>query len=146
MKLTVVGAGWKTHILLAAAGHYFATKLRGFRLPRVRVKAKLVSGLRKKEKCVGAAYQDSPFSYQVKIDASLKPLVMVRCLAHEMIHINQWLTGDMRDVYANRWKVLWKKRVYTPAKLAYRKHPWERQAAKWDNILAQSFIDIWKTR
>jgi hypothetical protein len=130
------------HLLLNAGVAYFAKKLRGFKGKRIRVKVELLRGLRRKEHCRAAAYQKSAHSYLIRMDNQLKPLAMIRCLAHEMIHINQWLTGKMEDLQ-RRYRVRWGSRIYVQDRLRYKDHPWEKEAYRYDTKLAQSFIDFW---
>jgi hypothetical protein len=63
-----------------------------------------------------------------------------------MIHVNQWLTGKMEDITKNRYKVRWGARYYTPAKLAYKRHPWEREAHKYEHLLYRSFVKSWQNQ
>jgi hypothetical protein len=133
-------ARWLQGLMLDAATVYFARKL-GFR-KRVRVTIELVKGLQKREHCRAMAHQNSRHGYYIKIDHMLKPLAMLGCLAHEMIHVRQWLTGKMEDLQ-RRYLVRWGKRIYVQNKIRYKDHPWEREAYRYDTRLAQSFVDFW---
>lgn len=145
IDLRITGGSWAKHVLIHAAGVYFSKKLKGFRGKRVRVSVDLAQGLKRKEHCRGMAHQNSKRGYLIKLDAGLKPLALVRCLAHEMIHVNQWLTGKMEDLN-HRYQVRWGSRFYHPGDLRYNKHPWEIEAYRYDKGLAQNFINFWKTK
>ena len=140
-SVRIDNARWTQFLLLRDGVLYFARKLKGFQRQKVRVRVELVKGLQQSEKCRAAAHQNSARSYHVRIDSKLKPLAMIRCLAHEMIHVNQWLTGKMEDLQ-RRYRVRWGKRIYVQNRLRYKDHPWEREAYRHDVKLAQSFIDF----
>lgn len=139
--IKIDGARWHQFVILQAAGIYFSKKLKGFQRKRVHVRVVLEKNLRKKEKCRGMAHQNSKRGYIIKLEPTLKPLAMLRCFAHEMIHVNQWLTGKMVDIH-NRGQVQWKNKVYNMP-MKYSKHPWEKEAYRYDGRLAQSFIDFY---
>lgn len=134
-------AKWAKHLLLNTAVIYFAKKLSGFARRRVRINVSLVPGLRHREHAKGMAHQNSPLSYQIRLDGGMKFLMLLRCLAHEMIHVNQWLTGKMEDI-DGRTKVRWRRRIYSMP-MRYDNHPWEKEAYRHDWRLAQSFINFW---
>ena len=146
MNIEVKNTGWRKHVLLHAASVYFAKKLGYFNKKRTRIKIELVPGLVKRQGYRGLANQVSKNLFQIKLDASLKPQNLIRCLAHEMIHVQQWLSGQMKDMYGQSFKVQWGKRMYRPEKLAYSKHPWEIQAHKLEKVLYKSFTMAWDSK
>ena len=145
MQLKIVNGSWLNKVLLLNAAEYFAAKLGGFKNKQVTIRLKLISGLKKNKKwnCRGVAFQDSALRYTIFMDRGLKARAMIKVLAHEMIHVNQWLTGKMEDVNENRYKVRWGSRFYSPNKLAYTKHPWEREAYRMEPYLYKSFTQAW---
>lgn len=143
MKIKISNITWQRKALLYAAVVYFSKKLSGFRKSRIKIEIKLVAGLLTKQKYLGAAYRNSSRSFEIRLDASMKPIKLIKCLAHEMIHIQQWLTGQMEDLFKTRYQVRWGKRIYSPAKLAYQKHPWEIQAHKFEKDLYDSWVKFW---
>jgi len=143
MRIKIQNTTWQRKALIHAAAVYFAKKLSGFRKNRIKLNIKLQPKMREKEHCRGCAYQDSSRSFRIKLDASLKPISLIKCLAHEMIHIQQWLTGQMEDLFWTRYRVRWGKRVYYPANLTYSKHPWEIQAHKFEKDLYASWVRFW---
>lgn len=146
MKIQIIGASWQKYVLLHAASIFFAKKLGYGNKKRLRLSIKLVPSLVHRQKFRGAAYQDSKKSFQIKLDAALKPISLVKCLAHEMVHVQQWLSGQMEDLFKTRYQVRWGKRVYSPAKLAYQRHPWEIQAHKVENNLYKCFVMFWDSK
>jgi hypothetical protein len=146
MKIMIKGASWQKHVMLHAAGVYFAKKLGMLNKKRTKVVVELVPGMQARLKCRGEAHQNSKKSFRIKLDSALKPMSLVKCLAHEMIHVHQWVSGQMEDLCWTRYRVKWGKRIYYPAKLAYRKHPWEIQAHKFEDSLYKSFAMAWDAR
>lgn len=143
MKITVSKATWQKRLMLVSAGAFFGKHLKGFKGSRANIKVELVRYLTNKAQCRARAFQHNSLSYEVHLDSKLKPLAMIRCFAHELIHVSQWLTGKMKDLDGDRDRVQWMQRVYS-SRLAYCKHPWEIEAHKYDCIVAQKFIDEWK--
>ena len=143
MKLRIHNATWQKRILLTNAVLFFSRHLKGFRKKRLHVTLTLTPRLQVRHKCRGMAVQDTPHSYSICLASELGPLAMVRCLAHEMIHLSQWLTGKMIDLDDSRSRVQWMRRTYS-YRLAYRKHPWEIEAYKYDQAVARKFLDLWK--
>lgn len=131
---------WLRRALIHSAVGFFS-KILGFKR-RLRIEISLINKLKQKEHCRGMAHQNSRNGYHIKLDAGLKPLALIRCLAHEMIHVNQWVTGKMEDIN-NRYQVRWGEKLYR-SQLAYTKHPWEIEAYKYDKILANKFIAFYK--
>ena len=88
------------------------------------------------EKLVGTTYpqlapaSDSIQIIKVRIDSRLPEKKRDLVLAHEMIHVKQYATGELR-IISKKW-VLWKgkKRLYNQVK-PYA-HPWEREAYRYD--------------
>jgi hypothetical protein len=140
--IKVENARWLKFVTAHTAVAYFAKKLKGFQRKRVHLKIVLVDKMREKEKCRGMATQISKRSYRIRLDSKLKPLAFVRVIAHEMIHVNQWLTGKMEDINGNRCQVRWGKKLYNMP-MKYSNHPWEKEAYRMDYKLAQSFIDFY---
>lgn len=145
LSFKVSGAAtWWGQLLFNNAAHFFMQSLNGFKRKRVWVELRLVKGLQRKAKCRAMAHQVSPHKYLIQMDSGLGSVAAVRCLAHEFIHINQWLTGKMQDLNGSRFSVRWGKRTYYPGSLAYKKHPWERQAYRYDKALGNSFMRFWR--
>ena len=139
--LKIGNARWLQFVEIQAAVGFFARKLKGFQRRKVYIQIDLIKGLLKKEHARGMAFQNSDNGYVIRLDNRLKPLAMLSCLAHEMIHVNQWLTGKMVDIN-RRNKVKWGSKVYSMP-MSYSKHPWEKEAYRNDRKLAQSFVDFY---
>jgi len=139
----VWNATWERRLLIQNACQFFAKILKGFRRKRVYLDITLVKGLKHKEKCRAFVKQFSPHKFSITMDRDLGPVAAMSCLAHELIHVNQWLSGKMEDLNTHRGKVRWGSRVFYAGKLPYRKHPWEQQAYKYDTALGNRFMEFW---
>ena len=102
--------------------------------------------MRKRLHCRGEAHRDSDLAYRIRLGAELGVKSLVGVLAHEMIHVAQWLTGQMEDLHEQRYTVRWGKRNYHPASIAYRRHPWEIHAFKHEKKLLNGFLEFWRTK
>lgn len=145
MKITITNTSWQRKVLLHNATVYFARKLSGFRKKRIKILIKVVAGLQSIEHCRGMAHRNTPLSFEIRLDSKLKPISLIKCLSHELIHVQQWLTGQMEDLFASRFSVRWGKRKYYPSHLAYDRHPWEIQAHKFEKDLYNSWVKFWKS-
>ena len=139
-SIKIKGTKWDKKVLVWAAASYFAKKLPGFRKKKVKIKIVLKSMT--KLKCRGQASQLTSKSYRILLESGLKARALISTLAHEMIHLNQWLTGKMVDLEGARYRVKWGKRIYKST-LAYRKHPWEIEAHGKEQALAEQFRKFW---
>jgi len=148
IKLNLANTTWQQNILLNAAALYCAKNLPGFAKRKVRIQIKLVRNLQSNPKwlCRGVAFQDNSNHYTIFIARELSATMLVKVLAHELTHVSQWITGKMQDVDPMRAKVRWGKRMYYPNKLAYKRHPWERDAERNMQRLARGFMKLWRNR
>lgn len=143
LKINVNNGSWMQNLFVHAAMQHYVKVLEGFKGKRVHITLSFIKDLRhSKNKCRAMAFQDSPLRYSIHMDRDMKPVMFMRCLAHELIHVNQWLTGKMQDL-TGRTRVRWGKRIIDPGKLAYKKHPWEKEAFRHDTKLGNKFMKAW---
>jgi hypothetical protein len=146
LKLRLINSTWQRSLLLTSAATHYAQRLGWNRRKRpIRLAVKLVPGLRESPKwrCRGVAFQDNPDHYTIFLEKRLSPDWLARVLAHEMVHVDQWVTGRMQDLDDDRQRVKWGKRFYYPHRLAYSRHPWERNAERREPRLFKSFKRYW---
>ena len=67
----------------------------------------------------------------------------VTCVTHEMVHVWQYCTGLLTEEFKPNFRVEWKGKSYP--KTAYSKLPWERQAYRMQEQLAEEY-EAAKTR
>jgi hypothetical protein len=59
-------------------------------------------------------------------------------LAHEMVHVKQYATGELKD-YLRTESVRWQNKVFSLDKVKYWSSPWEKEAYKKDETLYEAF-------
>ena len=77
-----------------------------------------------------AYYEDSdipPTDFIIEIDSNLRLRSMLETLAHELVHVKQWATGEMRETKDN-FITKFKKDTINSNKVSYWDQPWEIEA------------------
>ncbi len=77
-----------------------------------------------------AYYEDSdlpPKDFIIEIDSNLRLRSMLETLAHELVHVKQWATGEMRET-KNNFITKFKKDNINSNKVEYWDQPWEIEA------------------
>lgn len=72
---------------------------------------------------------------QVRINTRLDEKQRTYVLAHEMMHVRQYLSGDLKIVDG---KKIWKDKTYPFAHRDLRKFPWEAEAYRYDQYLGNA--------
>ena len=113
--------------VLAYAAFYFA-ELLGIEKLDIDVSI----GYTEEEGLGGFAQDMGGDEYLVALNPTLTdPVDLFSTLAHEMVHVSQYVRGDLEDGRMGR--VRWKRRFYKDAETgtrAYYRLPWEREAYK----------------
>lgn len=109
--------------------------------------------LKGKERCYGWVSKDdgiTPRKFDIVCDDGLSIQMTMRTLAHEMVHVRQYATGQLKDY--KRWedRYRWKGRdhVWNPncSRKEYKtKYPDEREALRLEKVLWRKFLK-WKSR
>ena len=73
---------------------------------------------------------------QIEIDAAIPELIAVEILAHEMVHVRQYLTKKLSE--DKKGLQLWKGQHV--AIMPYHKQPWEIEAMKLRTVLKWEYI------
>lgn len=91
------------------------------------------------------AYQNNPNTFDIVISADLGRMATLRTIAHECVHVMQYATGKMKDLWGNNTgKVLWKNSIFEGTeenRRAYYKLPWEIEAFGMQEKLTRSYLD-----
>jgi hypothetical protein len=85
---------------------FFSNSLLSTRLNKsLYVKIIFTKGFNKTTKCIATCtWVDSnvrPKKFEIEVDADLSVNQTIRALAHEMVHLKQYATGQMKDFYSN---------------------------------------------
>lgn len=75
-------------------------------------------------------------SFVVILNKRLNKKTVLLALAHEMVHVKQFATGELKD-YLCRNEVRWKDKKFS--KNRYWSSPWEKQAYRKDKKLYEKF-------
>ena len=74
--------------------------------------------------CIWAETNIRPRAFTITLNKKLENNVLLETLAHEMIHVKQWVRGELKDTNCGRQ--LWKGKDYTNTD--YDNQPWEIEA------------------
>ena len=81
-----------------------------------------------------------PKEISIAMDSQLELPQMLMTLAHEMVHVKQYVRGQYRGELSRNGKMkrIWLGKQYS---VAYLKRPWEREAFRREGELACALID-----
>ena len=155
MKLYIEGYRTQNHKLwniLTEASYYFCAHLLSKRMAtnsNLEVDIKLTKNLKQKEGAYGFCHitdddLNRPREFMIELDASMDNSIeqLVTWLAHEFVHLKQFVRGELYD-YAVGQKVQWKTKRYKLNKTSHLDSPWEKEAYRLENKLADEFMEIY---
>jgi hypothetical protein len=83
-----------------------------------------------------------PREYEMELCNYLKDRMLYRVLAHEVVHIRQYATGDLKDLAAHADYSKWKNKMVKadgPGKISYFDLPWEKEARRDQEIILRDW-------
>ena len=96
------------------------------------------------EECSGYCIQHDSREYYIAIEKSMKKDEVIDMVVHEMIHVWQYATGVLKEsCKSDGPKITWKGKDYSDT--PYSKQPWERQAYRMQDKLAEDYKEWKKT-
>lgn len=124
---------------------FFISKLMP-RKRRLTVVVKIVKGLLANEGIHGDCLADDfavnhrHYEFIIRIDYSADDTqLMLATLAHELSHVRQYATGQLRYDYSNSSVSIWEGKKYNSDIIPYEKLPWEIDAARSEKALMSIF-------
>ena len=78
-----------------------------------------------------------PREFEIELDSSLGRVTSIRTLAHEMVHVRQWVKNELKDYV--RKDTHWHGSSVSPD-TPYRELPWEVEAYALQNQLASEYF------
>ncbi|RPG31857.1 MAG: hypothetical protein CBB72_011865 [Muricauda sp. TMED12] len=108
------------------------------RAENVELSIHLVKNLQEKEGVLGDCFDEGWREYVVRIDKYLDPKTMVETLCHELVHVKQYVKGQLHE-YETKPGHRWQK-TYIPADTNYADRPWEKEAFAMEKQLAMEFV------
>ena len=135
MLLHITGSTKKNRVLVNSAAWYFAEKLMGKRLlDTLEININLKHNMSEKTGCEGTAIwtfwddlKKTPRDFTLELDSSMSIRNILINLAHEMVHVKQWVKGEMYE-YSEPNMVRFMKTKYDMSDLDYYDYPWEIEA------------------
>jgi hypothetical protein len=135
MLLEITGSTKKVRKLVEIAAWNYAERLMGKRmLKNLSIKIELNRTLLKTDGIEGSCVWDewnewekSPRDYSIVLDSTISLRDILINLAHEMVHVKQWVRDEMYE-YAEPNKVRWMKKTYDMSEMNYYDYPWEIDA------------------
>ena len=131
------------HQAVREAVSFYSEVLLGKRMANnVDVLVKLTKDLKKKDQAYGYCHivDDSlarPREFMIELDASMRYKFdqILTWLAHEMVHLKQFVRGELCDYETGR--VQWKSRSF--GRVHYDDQPWEKEAYRLEGELYEMF-------
>lgn len=107
------------------------------------ITVELVRDLYKKEGAKGDMLvedddEEIPNEFHIRLDSAMHNQALLRALAHEMVHVKQYVYGELRDV-ANKM-VVWKGKKHICDGYTYWDQPWEIEAYGRETGLVEHFV------
>lgn len=135
MLLEITGSTKKVRKLVEVAAWNYAERLMGKRLMKtLYIKIDLHRNLLKNDgmegSCIWDEWEDlrkTPRDFHIELDSTINLREILINLAHEMVHVKQWVKGEMYE-YANPNEVRWMKKKYDMNDMDYYDFPWEIDA------------------
>lgn len=117
-------------------------------LNKVHISIKVDHDLAQKESAWGLCWWtdqiNSPRRFTIVVSDKLSRKNFIKTLLHELVHVKQYLLGELKDNYNGNVK--WKKKYYedTATYYAYINMPWEKQAYQVSEILYKKYVNKYK--
>tara|TARA_Y100000590_G_C15316916_1_gene862400 strand:+ start:120 stop:533 length:414 start_codon:yes stop_codon:yes gene_type:complete len=127
--ITVEGSNKNRRLLAEEVVSFCIQKL----IPRIRTLDVEVS-LTNIDDADGYCHSMNKREFELEIEKKLKENDFISTVAHEMVHVWQYATGQLSQ---KGCKEFWRGRDYT--KTSYSKQPWERQAMRMEKQLLKEF-------
>ena len=135
MILNIKGSNKDYRKMIESAAYYYAEKLLGKTLVKtIEININLKRGMLKKDDVEGTCIWDdwddlrkTPRDFTIELDCGVTIRNMLVNLAHEMVHMKQWVKGDMYE-YSSPHMIRFMKKKYDMSEIAYWDYPWEIEA------------------
>ena len=123
---------------------FFAERLMGARLAdKVDIEVVFVKNLLDKTGNYGSTcWEDRPDrsrEFSILIERDLSDNLLLRTLAHEMVHVKQHAKGELRCSLRHANLNRWKGETIDDDKVKYRDLPWEKEAFSMERPLVKEF-------
>ena len=134
MLIHVKGSNKSVRKLVRLAAWYYAEKLMGRRsIANLEININLRKDMLKKENNEGTAIWEDDWrtaphkEFLIELDCGVKIRNLLISLAHEMVHVKQWVKNEMYE-YCKRDEVRFHSTKFNLSKIDYWDYPWEIEA------------------
>lgn len=70
-----------------------------------------------------------PKMFQIRLAKKIKNFRrIIQTIAHEMVHVKQFVKGEMEDIIFDETKIKWKRKIINMNHIEYWDYPWEIEA------------------
>lgn len=115
------------------AAYFFESVLFKRKLPSLVLNIELIYRLKHKEEtegdCIWEDRRTKPREFTIRLDSSNNLSTLIETLAHEMVHVKQYATGEMKDSRLSLDTVYWHGKEIDCNKVHYYDWPWEIEAS-----------------
>ena len=80
-----------------------------------------------------------PRDFTIYLTHDISSRILTRILAHELIHVKQFVKNEMFDYASSAYLSRWKGKTINTKGLDYRNVPWEREALKFEGRVAKAY-------
>lgn len=106
---------------------------------RCLLEVELVNNLTMKEGVAGEAWDNGDREFYVRVDSALEREDFITTLLHEMVHVKQYVKGELKDM--SGFRILWKKEEFH-SQMEYHDRPWEIEAYTLEKELDKQFLNL----
>lgn len=142
--ITIKCTGKKLKALTDSAAHFYLKQL----IPtcqislEIKMRRNMFKNDGAKADCSCSDEEVSPREFEMNIDSSMNIHGILRALAHECVHIKQFVKREMSDVNLGCNFTKWKGKIYNIKKTSYWDLPWEIEAYGREIGLYEEFVRI----
>jgi hypothetical protein len=131
---------------LIQSAAFFCDHLLSKRLSKnVKIVIRLKNGYYKGTDCFGSctytdddARSDRHREFDIEMDSDFGRPFMLRTLAHELVHVKQYVRGQLIEMNGPYQK--WNGVMFSDKKVPYKELPWEKEALR----LEKELYELWK--
>lgn len=142
LKLSVRGGTSDQHKKIKSATHWIISHLLGKKQASFLSISIIFSKAIDKNhygECEIADDNIRPREFTIYLAHDLSSRILIRILAHELIHIKQFVRNEMFDYARSEYLSRWKGKTINIERLEYRNIPWEREALKLEGPLTKAY-------
>jgi hypothetical protein len=143
MATVIIGGTPAQRKILTQAATSFLKKLIPGSESSLEIEIKLIRDLHRNEGCKGDLLvvdddEKIPNEFEIRLDSSMNLQALIRALAHEMVHVKQYVLGELRD--SGPKMVVWKGKKHVFDGYTYWGQPWEIEAYGRELGLVENFV------